>query len=350
MSEKTLESSALSVYCESIAMMLSAGIQTDEAVYSLAENMQDTTFKQACMTVYEGLVAGKTFAVAMADSSAFPKYAVDMIAVGEYSGRLEKVLGALSQYYREEDRLFTKVKNAVVYPAVLLGIMIVIILFTLSVILPVFISVYENLGGSLTTGSFSYVNASLVVGWVALVITLFCTALVIACALMTRTEKGRLSIIRMLEKLPFTKRPLQQLALGRFTSVLATYVASGVDSATALKEAINIVEHREVKGKIILVHAAMTDPAQMKGLVDAVSAVGLYDSVYTRMLVVGARSGNLESVLEYLSEAFVDDALVQMDNLIDSVEPGLAAFLTISVGATLIAVMLPLIGIMGAIG
>ncbi len=350
MSDRTLESSALSVYCESIAMMLSAGIQTDEAVYSLAENMQDATFKQACMTVYRGLVAGKTFAAAMADSSAFPKYVLDMIAVGEYSGRLENVLTALSRYYREEDRLFAKVKSAVFYPAALLIIMIVIILFTVSVILPVFIGVYENLSGSLTTSSFSYIGVSVTVGWVALIITLLCAILVIVCALMARTENGRLRIIGALERLPFTKKPLQQLALGRFTSVLAIYIASGIDSAAALNEAISIIEHSEVKKKLIAAHDAMTDPSHMKGLVDAVSTVGLYDSVYTRMLVVGSRSGNLESMLEYLSQTFVDDALVQIDNLIDSVEPALAAFLTVSVGATLIAVMLPLIGIMGAIG
>lgn len=350
MSDRTLESSALSVYFESIAMMLSAGIQTDEAVYSLGENMRDTSFKQACMDVYRGLAAGKTFAESMAASPAFPKYAVDMIAIGEYSGRLEKVLVALSLYYREEDRLFAKLRSAIFYPAALLIVMIAIIAFTVSIILPVFIGVYENLTGSLTSSSFSYISVSVAIGWVALAITLIATLLVIVSALFSRTEKGRQKIMRILERTPLTKRALQQLALGRFTSILAIYTASGIDSITAMKEVIGIIDHIEVKEKLTLVYQAMINPFEMKGLVDAVSAVGLYDSVYTRMLVVGARSGNLESVLEYLSGIFVDDALNQIDDLIDSVEPALAAFTTVSVGATLIAVMLPLIGIMGAIG
>ena len=65
------------------------------------------------------------------------------------------------------------------------------------------------------------------------------------------------------------------------------------------------------------------------------------------MLVVGTRSGSLETVLASLSDTFFDDSIVRLDGLIDSVEPTLAAFLTVGVGATLIAVMLPLIGIMG---
>ena len=68
------------------------------------------------------------------------------------------------------------------------------------------------------------------------------------------------------------------------------------------------------------------------------------------MLVVGTRSGSMETVLASLSDTFFDDSIARIDGLIDSVEPTLAAFLTVSVGATLIAVILPLVGIMGSIG
>ena len=62
------------------------------------------------------------------------------------------------------------------------------------------------------------------------------------------------------------------------------------------------------------------------------------------------RSGSTEETLAQLSNTFFDDAVLQIDRALDRVEPVLAAFLTIAVGATLIAVMLPLIGIMGSIG
>ena len=68
------------------------------------------------------------------------------------------------------------------------------------------------------------------------------------------------------------------------------------------------------------------------------------------MLAVGDTSGNLEEVLDRMSNTFFEDALVQMDESLDRIEPALAAFLTVTVGLTLIAVMVPLIGILGSIG
>lgn len=350
MATKILESSALSAYCESIAMMLSAGIQTDEAVHLLSENMQDSDFKRACDAVYQGLIAQKTFTQAMADSGAFPQHVIDMVGVGEHSGRLESVLSSLSRYYEEEDRLFAKIQSAIGYPAALLAIMSIILLFTVSMILPVFISVYEGLAGDLTTGSYAFVTASVVIGWVAFGITLLCTIIVIYGMILARSQKGRLKLIKLFQKLPATRKPMYQLALGRFTSALATYIASGVDTETAMKQALEKIDHQALEKAIRVAHNEMIDPTKMKSLAQAIYDNEIYEPVYARMLVVGTRSGSLEAVLDYLSDSFMDDSIIQIDRLIDSIEPSLAAFLTISVGATLIAVMLPLIGIMGSIG
>ena len=68
------------------------------------------------------------------------------------------------------------------------------------------------------------------------------------------------------------------------------------------------------------------------------------------MLAVGTRVGRIDDVLARLAGTFFDDALAQIDRVVNSIEPALAAFLTVAVGATLIAIMLPLVGIMGSIG
>lgn len=350
MATKILESSALSVYCESIAMMLSAGIQTDEAVFLLGENMQDSDFKRACDKVYTGLISQKTFTESMRDSGAFPQHVIDMVAAGEYSGRLESVLSSLAQYYEEEDRLFAKIKSAIAYPAALLAIMSIILLFTVSTILPVFMSVYDGLTGSLTSGSYGYVNASLIIGWIALGLTIVCTVFVLIGVVLSRTQKGRLSLIQFFQKFPVTKKPMRQLALARFTSALATYIASGLNTETAMKYALEKVDHAPLQKQLRYAQEEMVDTSKMKSLAQAIYDNQIYEPVYARMLIVGTRSGSIESVLTYLSDAFMDDSVNQIDGLIDSIEPTLAAFLTVSVGTTLIAVMLPLIGIMGSLG
>ena len=153
MAQRLADSAAVSVFCDSVALMLSVGIQTDEAVHMLSEDMGDTSFGKTCNKIYRSLITGKSLAQSMKDTGAFPRYATDMVEVGERSGHLEDVLRSLSVYYNEGSRLFAKISSSIGYPTALLCIMSAILLFAVLIILPVFIGVYERLSGSLTAGS-----------------------------------------------------------------------------------------------------------------------------------------------------------------------------------------------------
>ncbi len=350
MAAKMLESSALSAYCESIALMLAAGIQTEEAVHLLGDNMQEPFYKETCDQVYRNLISGAPLSVSMEQTGRFPRHAIDMVAAGEKAGRLEEVLSGLSRYYDEEDRLFEKIKSAIGYPAALLGMMTVILLFTVVIILPVFISVYQGLSGDLTTGSFSFVNVSVGIGWVALAVTLLCAIFIFIGVSMIRTQRGRIKVVSFLERMPYTRRSLRQLALSRFTSALATFIASGINTDESMDAAVKMVEHNKLRAQLRIAQSEMMDIEQAKSLAQAMYDNDVFEPIYARMLVIGTRTGSLEVVLQRLADTSFEDSLTQIDKFIDSVEPALAAFLTLSVGATLIAVMLPLIGIMGSIG
>lgn len=350
MARTLLESSALSAFCESVALMLSAGIQADEAVHMLGENMGSTPFKRACDNVYKGLAAGEAMATSMEVSGAFPRYAVDMVAVGEKAGRLEEVLRALGVYYDEEDRLFAKIRSSVGYPAALLCVMSIILAFTVIIILPVFEDVYVSMAGSLTDGSFGAVGLSIGIGWVALGITLVCTVVALAGVIACRSEAGRIAVMHLFEKFPATRGAMEQLAVSRFASALAAYTASGVNTDVAMKEAIEVVEHAGLRAKAQAAYALMIDASAPRSLAQAISEAEVFEQIHARMLTIGTRSGSLDAALDRLSANFFDDAIMQIDAAIDNIEPALAAFLTIAVGATLISVMMPLIGIMGSIG
>ena len=159
MAQELLESAALSAFCGSMATMIQAGIQTDEAVLMLGENRERSHFQEVCERIYQRVVAGDTLAAAMEASGGFPAYAVGMVATGEQSGHLEDVLHNLEMYYDEQARLFSKLRQNVRYPAALLVIMTAILAFSAFAILPVFVSVYEQMASSLTAGSLVSVGA-----------------------------------------------------------------------------------------------------------------------------------------------------------------------------------------------
>lgn len=345
-----LTSADVSVFCEGMAMMLAAGIQVDEALSLLDIRRASARLSCVCEGAYRAVLSGCGLAEAMRRTGAFPRHAVDMVAVGERTGRLEQTLRRLTSYYDEESRVFAKVRTAVGYPAALLCVMAVIVAFTVWVVLPVFIRVYESMAGSLTAGSSAAIAASVVIGWVALIVTLLGAAATVAAVVASRTPRGNALLIKVLERLPFTRGAMEKLALSRFTLALSTYIASGVNDDVAMAESIKTIEHPQVRAHAEEALRLMEDAERSRGLSAAIAESCLFDALYARMIVIGARTGSVENVLAGLGETFFNEAADRVDRVIDSVEPLLAALLTIAVGTTLISVMLPLIGIMGSIG
>ncbi len=350
MAAKLLESGALSAFCGSVATMLSAGMQVDEAVHLLAENRQGSRFRQVCDQIYRGLIAGESLSASMNATGAFPRHTIDMVATGEQSGRLEPVLRTLDVYYSEEDRTFQKIRSSVGYPAALLCIMAVILAVTVVVILPVFTNVYESMAGSLTAGFSGMGFVSIVIGWVAFGITVVCALFAIYLAISSRTQNGRERVLALFGHVGSTKLAMYQLALSRFTSALATYIAAGITTEAAMEQAMQTVHHKKLRRRLERTLSAMENLENPRSLPQAIAENEVLDPLYAHMLTVGAHAGSIDDVLMSMSDMLFDDATLQLDRALDRIEPMLAALLTIAVGATLVSVMLPLIGIMGSIG
>ena len=345
-----LESSAISAFCDSIAVMLAAGIQTEEAVSMLSNSAENTPFRSICEEVYAGLANHFSLSESMAQTGAFPPFAVNTVNDGEKRGKLEASLRSLSIYYDEEHRLFSKIRSSIGYPAALLIIMCIILAFTIFTIIPVFIEVYESISGSLTSGSFSFIGVAVGVGYTAFVITAILAVIAIILAIMSRNESGRMKIMKMMEKIPFTKKAMYELALSRFCSTSASFIASGSNTNEAVENALKNVDNKELTDKLEHVYQDMIDLSTPMSFSDAMSKHHVFlDPVYARMLSIGTRTGSIDTVLERLSTTFFNESISKMDKTIDSIEPVLAAFLTIAVGATLISVMIPLVGIMSSI-
>lgn len=349
MAEGQLDSGALSAFCGSVATMYSAGIQLEEAVHMLSEGQEESRFRSVCATLYTLLIEGKTLDAAMEETGAFPSYCTSLVRVGVQSGRTEEVLRGLESYYAEEERTYSKLSGAVTYPAGLLCVMTVILLFATVVILPVFSNVYADMAGSLTGGSWTLISASLVIGWIALILSLAATIFALVISSLARSRGTSSKAQRLFERLRITKSAMYQLATARFASALSAYIASGLDANSSMERSLEFVENPALKQRIKQAYELMIDPEKPRGLADAIAEVGVFEPVYARLLQVGSTTGSADEVLQTLSSTFFEDALDQIDHVIDRIEPALAAFMTVAVVATLVSAMLPLIGIMSSI-
>ena len=225
--------------------------------------------------------------------------------------------------------------------------MAAILAVLLAWVLPVFTGVYEGLVGDIATSSYGYIRLANWVGGGALAASLVLAVLVAAGAAMGRTAAGRARLSHVFQRLPLTAAASRKLAVARLAGALDIFIASGLDADAAMEAAEGMADHTGLRASITAARAQM---AQGSGLAAAVHDQKLFEPLYARMLLSGERSGKIEQVLARLTSLFTQDADDELDRVVDMVEPAISAFLTVSVGVTLLSVMLPLIGILGTVG
>ncbi|MBQ1418905.1 MAG: type II secretion system F family protein [Firmicutes bacterium] len=345
---KQLDHMGVSAFCESMGMMIRSGIQVDEAVDLLQHGRTKTggILESGLAVIKEHVDNGEGLAAAMKASGIFPDYALQMVEAGETSGKLEGILFRLARYYADQKTISEKLKNAVTYPAVMILLIIVLLAVMIRMVLPSFSAVYERLTGSLAASSYGYVRWAYVFCWIALI-----ALIIIAAALLIgyRMWKGgkRESVEALLRKSPVCASILENMAMFRFTSALATFIASGDMQDEAVEKSIPMADYGPVEEKLKRVASGMLEG---HSIAQAAYDEELFEPTYGRMLLAGERSGNLENVLERLTDLLEENCSNEVDRLVGFVDPLLSGILMVTVGLSLLSVMLPLIGMMNSVG
>lgn len=348
MSQKNLDSLAISIFCENLAMMLAAGIPAEEAVGLLAEDAGSAPLADVISQAHDEMLHGATLADAVRSSGRFPTHVSEMLDVGHEAGRLEDSLKSLSEYYKVRAELRNRLKSAVVYPTVMLFVMAAIIIVMLVAVLPVFTGVYTSLVGAVASSSYGYITLANVICWVALVVVLlFAVVLLIASRPMFGNGLANAYDSFFVRHIPALRDAAYKMAVSSFTSSLGTLMAGGLNSDEAFGKARGVVESRDFDA---VAEECAQKMAGGSSMAQAIYDVKLIDPLYARMLLSAARTGNLDESFARISRLCSEDAYESIGRIVDTIEPVLAGVLAIVVGLSLISIMLPLVGIMGSIG
>ena len=337
----------ISVFCRDVAMMLAAGIAPEESVLLLKEENGTAAFAAAVAALDGRMNEGDSFAQAVECSGAFPPYACRMIAAGELAGRLEAVLSSLADYYERQDSLQQQLKSALLYPMILLLMMCGVLVLLVAVVLPVFENVYASMSGALAASSYRYILAASVISRVSLAVTAVIAAAVLICGGMSLSPKGKATLAVWAAKAPFTRNISRKMAVAELTEILSAFLASGLDGDSAMADAARTVRHPGVKKDADDICAGMQSG---KPLAQALEEKKLFDALQSRMLLSAARSGQLEDTLARLAGQSEAEAEQSIRAAAELTEPVLTGFLTVAVGVSLLSIMLPLVGILSAMG
>ena len=155
-----LNGAELSSFCQQINMVIKAGLPIYYGLSILHDETKDPTSKALWGTIYQRTEQGATLYEALLPTGMFPKYMLQMVHIGEQTGRLEEVLDSLSTYYEREAEIQDSVRHAVTYPLLMSVMMFAVLIVMITKIVPIFADVYANLGSSLSGSAEFLMNMS----------------------------------------------------------------------------------------------------------------------------------------------------------------------------------------------
>ena len=345
---RVMSSEELSSFCDQIALMLSSGMTLRDGIEMLAED--EMKEKNPRVHPYTNLYkvvdeTGSLYVALKENEEDWPSYMIEMVDIGEQTGRLEDIMTSLSVYYQREGRIRSAAVSAITYPLVLGVMLVVIIGILLWRVLPIFRRVLESLGvGSSSSGSV-LMQIGTWVGWGVLILIglLVVAAIVIAILMKTKARNGVMKFLKNL--FPPVRRLTEKLSASRVAGILSLMLSSGFPIENALEMAPAALADQESVDKVHLIRDEMKKDATFS---DALSKSGLFADFHNRMLKVGAASGHEPQVMGKIAEIYEEQVEDGLDHLISIVEPTLVALLCVVIGAILLSVMLPMAGVLGA--
>ena len=345
--KKLLNNQELSMFCDQMAMIINAGISAMEGISIMLEDATTDEGREILQVILDKCNEGDTFHHSVEASGVFPKYALDMIEIGEQSGKLEEVMRALAFHYNREENVARGIKSAVTYPMLIVGMMLIVILVLVIKVLPIFNDVFKQLGTEMTGFSKGMLNFGNAVSKYALIIVIIAAVIVALFFVFTKTGKGRAKMRGFLSKFVATRGLYDKIAAGRFASGMALTMSAGLDTDESLNMVSNLVDNEDMVEKINRSKELMSTGSSFA---DALCSAGIFSSMYSRMISVGFRTGSVDKVLEKIAVGYDEQVDEKITNLISVLEPTLVIILSVVVCLILLSVMLPLMGVMGSIG
>lgn len=343
----SLSPSELSAFCAQIAMIMKSGISVNEGISIMREDTKNAAGQEILEQIHTQVEAGSPLFAALESTGKLPKYMVDMVQIGEVTGKLDDVMDSLCDYYEREEAISKNIKNAVTYPLVMIVMMVFVITVLIVKVMPIFNDVFLQLGSEMTGFSLTVMNLGALLGRYSYVFIGAIAILIIAYFLMRCTEFGRKTLQKWSASFFVTRKLNAKIASGRFASAMSLMLSSGLDTDKALDMVYKLVDNEYIRAKIALCKEYIVEGITFS---DALVKANIFTSIYARMVTVGFKTGSADTVMKKLAERYEEEIDTQIGNIISVIEPTLVAVLSIIVGMILLSVMLPLMGIMSSIG
>ncbi|MFH0917441.1 MAG: type II secretion system F family protein [bacterium] len=345
---KRIKARDKAVFARQFATMINAGLAVLRALYILEEQTENSRLSKIIKAVREDVEAGMPLSDAMAKHpAAFDRLYVAMVRAGEAGGALDQTLNRLATQLEKDDSLRRSIKAAMTYPILIAGFAILVMIGMLLFIIPIFASMYKDLGGQLPSLTRMMMGISNLLKGYWFIIFPVIILLVWALVRLKNTEQGRRGWDRAKLKLPMRLGPvIQKIAVARFSRTLATLVGSGVP----ILQAIEITG--KTSGNWVIEDSMVDVKESVRGgetIARPLSRVDVFPPMVTQMISIGEETGALDAMLNKIADFYEDEVEAAVKSLTSIIEPVMMMFVGGLVGMIVISMYLPMFNMMNLV-
>ncbi len=337
----------LSIFARQLAVLIDAELPLIQSLNILAEQTRNKYFRKVISTVREDVEAGSSLNQALRKHpKAFDELFCNLVASGEQSGALDVMLQRLSDFIERTVKLRGQVRQALIYPTAIASFAILVAVFLLWKVIPIFANIFKDLNATLPMLTVVIVKMSDFIGNYILFLVLGFIAMIFAFRAYRKTPFGRMSVDRIVLKMPIFGSLLTKVAISRVTRTLSTLLGGGV----AMLESLKITS--STSGNMVI-EKSVQDVRKMvsegRSLTQSFKATGRFPFMMTQMVNVGEATGTLDQMLSKMADFYDDEVSASVGSLLAILEPVLMVGVGGIVGGLIIAMYLPIFSLMSQI-
>jgi type IV pilus assembly protein PilC len=330
----------LAVYSRQLSVLIDAELPLIQSLGILAEQQKNKYFKRVINTIKEDVEAGSTVHQAKRKHpKVFDDLYCNLVASGEQSGSLDVMLRRLSEYIEKTVKLRAQVRQAMIYPVAIVIFALVVSIFLLWKVIPVFASIFLELGAELPFLTAFIVKLSDFVSKYIIFIVLGFIGAVLAFRYYRKTPTGRWTTDRAILKVPLFGQLMSKVAISRLTRTLSTLISGGVPMLESLKITSTTSGNVLIEKQILEARRLV---AEGKTLHEAFQEAGNFPVMLIQMVNVGEATGTLDEMLGKLATFYDDEVETSVAALLSIMEPVLLICVGGLVGALIISMYLPI--------
>jgi MSHA biogenesis protein MshG len=338
-----LSHSSLAIFFRQLSSLLAAGLPITQSLLNLQKTSSEPTINFICRRLVQSLSNGESISSAMSMEPVFDSLCINMVKVGESTGRLDTIFSQLSEHYEYEQHNKRAIKQSTRYPFfVILALLVAIVILSM-VVFPQFTSLFKSQKAelpALTVGLMYFSELLLSFWWVA-VCVFFVAAVVFKKYI--NTPKGRYKYDYLLLKIPVVGELIYQSVVVKWSKNMSMMVDAGIPLSSSLKLTNHAINNTYLSSKLSL---ASKDINNGYPLSEAIDKTGAMPMLCVQMISIAEQSGDLAKLLSEVAKYYQSEVDYAIKGLTAKIEPLLTVGLGVVVLVFALGIFLPIWGML----